>query len=65
MSADNVIYIKNIKKLFYVWHDFMSHDPTYKNNKTLKKYKTRNGAINYAKKLNVEWTTEYGIVFLN
>jgi len=64
MSADNIIYIKKKKKI-HVWEDSASDpNPTYKNKRTHKKFKKMSKAIKYAKELQEDWQTEYGVHFV-
>ena len=61
MSADNVIYIQKKWSYFHVWEQSASHDPSYKNSHTHKKFKERPEAALYALDMLKDYDVEYGV----
>lgn len=62
MSADNVIYIKEIDNKFWVWHDFASNDNPKPEGYTVKTFINKDFAEDYAYELEDEiGYVEYGV----
>jgi len=64
MSADNVIYVKQYRNKWKVWHDFMSNDNP-KPTKIAKSFDNFGDAVRYAFDLEKEiGYVEYGVAEL-
>ena len=62
MSADNVIYIKEVDNKYWVWHDFASNDNPKPEGYTLKTFVNKDFAEDYAYELEDEiGYVEYGV----